>query len=54
MTKKELIDALDGLDDDAVIRVSTIDNDVYDYNIKGWRDKVTGSEVENEITLVAE
>ena len=54
MTKGELLKALEGLDDDAVIRVSTCDNDIYCYNIRGYCDKVTGDEVENEILLLAE
>lgn len=54
MTKGELIKILDGLDDSAVIRVSTSDNDIYCYNITGYCDKVTDNTLENEITLLAE
>lgn len=54
MTKGELIKVLEGLDDSAVIRVSTSDNDIYCYNITGYCDKVTDDGVENEITLLAE
>ncbi len=54
MTKKELLDVLEGLDDEAVIRVSTSDNDIYCYNITGYCDKVADDEVENEITLLAD
>jgi hypothetical protein len=54
MTKGELIKMLEGLNDDAVIRVTTSDNDIYCYNITGYCDKVTDDGVENEITLVAE
>lgn len=54
MTKKELLKALEGLNDEAVIRVATSDNDIYSYNITGYCDKVTGDAVENEIMLLAE
>lgn len=54
MTKGELIKILDGLDDEAQIYISTSDNDIYCYNIRGYCDKVTGDEVENEILLLAE
>lgn len=54
MTKKELLEVLEGLDDEAVIRVATSDNDIYCYNITGYCDKVTGDDIENEICLLAE
>ena len=54
MTKGELIKVLEGLDDSAVIRVSTSDNDIHCYNITGYCDKVTDDGVENEITLLAD
>lgn len=51
MTKGELIKALEGLDDDAHITVAGID-ETCELNIVGWKDKVTGAEVQNEITLI--
>ena len=56
MTKAELIKALSDLDDDATISVATnsIDNGM-EYATGIWFcDKVTGSEVQNEITIVGE
>ena len=53
MTKKQLIKILKDLNDDAHITVAGVD-DSCELNIVGWRDKVTGKEVENEITLVCE
>jgi|GEM_PF-5540382 len=51
MTKKELEEALEGLDDDAQIFVKTDDNEIYCYTIYMAGDKVTSPDVENEITL---
>jgi hypothetical protein len=51
MTKKELIEAFEGLDDDAQILVKTSDNDDYCYNIYMTGDKVSRPDVQNEITL---
>lgn len=53
MTKKRLIEILKDLDDDAHITVAGVD-ETCELNIVGWRDKVIGKEVENEITLVCE
>lgn len=50
MTKKELLIALDGLDDNAEIFVDVPDNDIL--NIVGYQDKETCELVQNEITLV--
>ena len=54
MTKKQLIKALAGLDDDAEIHVycKSEETGVYAYDIY-LDDKVTGKNVQNEITLVA-
>ena len=41
MTKKEVIEAFEGLDDDAQILVKTSDNDDYCYNIYMAGDKVS-------------
>lgn len=51
MTKKELIEAFEGLDDDAQILVKTSDNDDYCYNIYMAGDKVSKPDLQNEITL---
>ena len=51
MTKGELFKMLEGLDDDAHITVSGID-DTCDLNIIGYKDLVQGEDVQNEITLV--
>ena len=48
------LEVLEGLDDEAVIRVATSDNDIHSYNITGYCDKVTGDDIENEICLLAE
>ena len=52
MTKGQLLKELEGLDDDANITVETPDNEYYLYNIGYTKDKVTGTDVQNEITLV--
>ena len=52
MTKGQLLKELEGLDDDANITVETPDNECYLYNIGYTKDKVTGADVQNEITLV--
>ena len=55
MKKKELLEALDGLDDNAEIHVYGISDNMdgeYAYDIY-TDDKVTGEEVQNEISLVA-
>jgi len=51
MTVSELRKAFEGLDDDAQVYVSTSDNDSYCYNVVSTGDKVTGDDVQNEITL---
>ena len=51
MIKKEFVKILEGLNDDAHITVSGID-DTCDLNIIGYRDLVQGEDVQNEITLV--
>ena len=53
MTKGKLIKILEGLDDDAHITVAGID-ETCELNIVGWKDKVTGENVQNEITLICE
>ena len=52
MTKGELIKALEGLDDDAQIMIEIPNEEVWNYNITGFCDKVTGDKLQNEITLV--
>ncbi|MBQ7166823.1 MAG: hypothetical protein IJR93_07775 [Treponema sp.] len=56
MTKKELIDAMDGLDDDAQIQIyctsAEMSGGQYAYDVY-TDDKVTGSDRQNEITIVA-
>ena len=58
MTKKELIDAMKDLDDDAEISIFCTSED---FGVEGYandgiyfKDKVTGSDVMNELTIVAE
>lgn len=51
MTKRDLMKALEGLDDDAVIYIEA-DESIYLFD--GFKDKVTGDKVENEITLIAD
>ena len=53
MTKGELIKAFEGLDDDAHITVAGID-ETCELNIVGWKDKVTGADVHNEIKQLSE
>lgn len=55
MRKKDLLQALEGLDDDALIYVQTapLDESEQYYFIQGFTDKITGDDVENEITLQA-
>lgn len=57
MTKKDLINALEGLDDDAQVLFYGVAND---YGLLGeyavdvyFDDKVTGDDVQNEISIVA-
>lgn len=50
MTKKELIEAMKDLDDDAEVYVQMPDDDV-GYNIAYAGDKVTRPDLQNEITL---
>ena len=56
MTKKELVHALEGLEDSAEVHVyctsANLDIAVYAYDVY-TDDKVTGKEIENEITIVA-
>ena len=51
MKKKELIEALEGLDDDAIIFVYA--NDTY-YHIASATDKVADCKMQNEITLICD
>jgi len=51
MKKRDLMKALEGLDDDAVIYIET-DEAIYLFD--GFKDKVIGDKVENEITLIAD
>lgn len=54
MTKKQLIEALEGLSDDAEIHVYCKSDEcgIYAYDVYS-DDKVTGDNIKNEITLVA-
>ena len=52
MTKGELLKELEDLDDDAVIYVTGCEETNEYFNIRWVRDKVTGTDVENEATLV--
>lgn len=56
MTKKQLIEALDGLDDNAQIQIyctsAEMSGGQYAYDVY-TDDKVTGKDIENEITIVA-
>ena len=53
MTKGELLKELEGLDNDAVIYVTgCTETNEYFYIIRGVTDKVTGADVQNEVTLV--
>ena len=54
MTKEILLKALEVLDDDAHITVDTPYDESCELNIVGWKDKVTGKDVQNEITLICE
>ena len=58
MTKKDFIEAMEGLDDDAEISIFCTSED---FGIEGYandgiyfKDKVTGNDVMNELTIVAE
>ena len=51
VNKKDLLEALEGLEDDAIIFVYA--NDTY-YHIAGSSDKVAGCKMQNEITLVCD
>lgn len=51
MTKGELIKALEGLDDNARIKIET-EHDYFLLDIINTKDKAVGDDVENEITLV--
>lgn len=52
MTKGELFKELEGLDDDAVIYVTGCTETNEYFHIRGVTDKVTGADVQNEVTLV--
>lgn len=54
MTKGELLKELEGLDDDAVIYVTGCTETNEYFHIRGATDKVTGADVQNEITLLCE
>ncbi|WP_444818472.1 hypothetical protein E4N82_09070 [Treponema denticola] len=57
MTKKELIDAMKGLDDDAEISIycESLDFDIGGYAVNiCFENKVDGNDVMNELTIVAE
>lgn len=49
MTKKQLLELLEQVDDNAIIYVET-EEEIY--HIQGVTDVVTGDDVQNEITLV--
>ena len=58
MTKKELVDAMKDLDDDAEISIFCTSED---FGVEGYanngiyfENKVTGNDVMNELTIVAE
>lgn len=52
MTKGELLKELEGLDNDAVIYVTGCTETNEYFHIQDVTDKVTGADVQNEITLV--
>lgn len=52
MTKGELLKELEGLDDDAVIYVTGCTETNEYFQICGVTDKVTGADIQNEVTLV--
>ena len=53
MTKGQLLKEFEGLDDDAQIYIETPDSNVC-FHVRYTKDKTTGADVENEITLVCE
>ena len=57
MTKKQLIEALDGLDDDATVFVYCTSQGMMEggqyADYVDFYDKVTGEKLQNEITIVA-
>lgn len=54
MTKKDLLNALEGLDDDAQVYVYVADDDINMIlsTLVSVTDKVTGPDVQNEVMLV--
>lgn len=54
MTKRALLDALEGLDDDAEVYVYVADEDINMIlsTLVSVTDKVTGPDVQNEVMLV--
>ena len=52
MTKADLIKALDGLDDDAIIYVQTPADEYITYTVVATCDKVIDKKLQNEITLI--
>lgn len=50
MKKKDIIEALKGLDDDADVFVSVKEDCLY-HHIEGYGEKVTGDDAQNEITF---
>lgn len=54
MTKKDLLNALEGLDDDAQVYVGVEDDDINMIlsTLVSVTDKVTGPDVQNEVMLV--
>ena len=54
MTKKDLLNALEGLDDDAQVYVGVADEDMNMIlgTLVSVTDKVTGPDVQNEVMLV--
>lgn len=53
MTKGQLLKEFEGLDDNAQIYIETPDSNVC-FHVRYTKDKTTGADVENEITLVCE
>lgn len=54
MTKGELLKELEDLDDDAVIYITGCTETNEYFCIRSVIDKVTGADIQNEVTLVCE
>ena len=54
MTKCELLKELEYLDEDAILYVTGCTETNEYFHIRGVTDKVTGADVQNEVTLVCE